>query len=251
VHLAKLPDGNVLAILDEISDVVLTEHIQSGARAYLEDVLNHLDRGVLVVDAALKTTFMNVAQRYLLERLGTTTPWVDAVGLHVAEAYPIINRDEWLALCVEVVACGTIGDRSRVRASAGAAPLWLDIRVLPLEGRADGGGGAVIITEDVTCMVALEAAAVARERHAWVAQIALSLNHEINNPLTTILGAAETLRLDGGLDARALARIEAVRSSALRIADVLRRLDALAAPRTSAIVDDATGVHPPDPPSSV
>ena len=230
VHLARLPDTGILAILDEISDVVLAEDIQSGARAYLEEVINHLDRAVLVVDASLRVTFMNVAQRELLARLGSTTPWLDFVGQGVHEAYPVLGAAAWRDLCADVVTCGTVSDRHRVELADGDATVRLDIRALPLGLRAGDTGGAVILTEDVTRVVALEAAVNARERHAWMAHVALSLHHDINNPLTTVLGAAETLYRDPSLGTSSLVRVDAIRTAALKIAGVVRRLAVQAVP---------------------
>jgi nitrogen-specific signal transduction histidine kinase len=230
VHLARLPDEGILAVFDEISDAVLAEDIQSGARAYLEEVLNHLDRAVLVIDAGLRVTFMNVAQRELIARLGATAPWLEFVGQGVGDAYPILAPDAWRALCVEVVTCGVASPRQRVAVPSGASSWHLDIRVLPLGAAAGDTGGAVVISEDVTRLVALEAAALAREQRAWMAHVGVSLHHDVNNPLTTILGAAETLEHDERLDATTRARARAIAAAALAIADVVRRLAPVPAP---------------------
>lgn len=245
VHLARLPDERILAIFDEITDVVLAEDIQSGARAYLEEVLNHLDRAVLVVDAALRVTFMNVAQRDLLARLGATSPWVEFVGQPVGDAYPVLGHDAWHDLCDEVVTCGVPSPRQHVEVPAGVSVLHLAIRVLPLGGAAGDTGGAVVISEDVTRLVALEAAALAREQQAWMTHVGVSLHHDVNNPLTTILGAAETLQHDDHLDATTRARAKSIAAAALAIAGVVRRFAPGATPpRSTRDTGAAPGAEP-------
>ncbi len=49
------------------------------------------------------------------------------------------------------------------------------------------------VSEDVTRLVTLETELVRKERLGLFGQMALALNHEINNPLMSILGSAESL----------------------------------------------------------
>ncbi len=80
---------------------------------------------------------------------------------------------------------------------------------------------------------------VEAERLTAVAQVGVTLRHEINNPLAVVVGAADILR-EVRHDPRAVAEwAEAVALAAARIRDVLRRLEQLRAVET---VDYTPGV---------
>ncbi len=72
-------------------------------------------------------------------------------------------------------------------------------------------------------------------RARWLAGIGettIALEHEINNPLSALLGHAELLLMDGALSDDQREELQAVRAQAERIADVVRRLAKLKEPRT-------------------
>jgi len=217
VHLARLPDGRLVAMLDEIPDAVRAADIQAGARAYLEGVLNHLDRAVLVVDVALRVTFMNAAQEALLQHAGAAGPWLDYVGQPIDVAFPILDAAAWRDLCGDVVACGRSARLSHVRAPGAMAPGPIEVHVLPM---ALGNGdvlGAVIMTE-VQTSGGVDAAS------GRAAPLARALQHDVNNPLTTIVAAVEALQRDDSLAPVQRERVAAIRASALRIAEAVRVL---------------------------
>lgn len=63
------------------------------------------------------------------------------------------------------------------------------------------------------------------EKLAAVRQLAASINHEINNPLSVITGNVEYLIYVGkGLDEKVIARLKIIETEALRIAEINRRL---------------------------
>ena len=68
-------------------------------------------------------------------------------------------------------------------------------------------------------------ALVERERMAAVGEVAVTVNHEINNPLTVIIGNAELLLRDmAGADQSLLSRLEHIVSESKRIAGITRSL---------------------------
>ncbi|MFH2036169.1 MAG: GAF domain-containing protein [Candidatus Zixiibacteriota bacterium] len=63
------------------------------------------------------------------------------------------------------------------------------------------------------------------ERLMAVKQLAVSINHEINNPLSVITGNVEyLLYLNKSLDEKAIARLKVVYTESLRIAEINRKL---------------------------
>ena len=73
-------------------------------------------------------------------------------------------------------------------------------------------------------------------RARWLAGIGettIALEHEINNPLSALLGHAELLLMDGALKDGQRTELQTVREQAERIADVVRRLAKLKDPRST------------------
>jgi two-component system, NtrC family, sensor kinase len=73
-------------------------------------------------------------------------------------------------------------------------------------------------------------------RARWLAGIGettIALEHEINNPLSALLGHAELLLMDGELSDDQRGELQTVREQAERIADVVRRLAKLKDPRSA------------------
>jgi DNA-binding response OmpR family regulator len=78
-----------------------------------------------------------------------------------------------------------------------------------------------------------QARLVRSERLAAIGQIGLAIRHEINNPLSTVLGYAELLLVrPDDLEPETRKKVEAIRGAAMRIRDVVRRLEALREDRT-------------------
>ncbi len=74
---------------------------------------------------------------------------------------------------------------------------------------------------------------VQRERFAAIGEVSLAIRHEVNNALGTILGYTDLLLLQAGsLSADAERRLETIRRAALKIRDVMRRLEGLRNDRT-------------------
>ncbi len=104
-------------------------------------------------------------------------------------------------------------------------------------------------------------ALVERERLAAVGEVAVTVNHEINNPLTVIIGNAELLLRDmAGSDPPLLSRLENIVEESKRIAKITRALqrlekttseDYLPGGRRMISLDTASGRNKPDKPGKV
>lgn len=69
-----------------------------------------------------------------------------------------------------------------------------------------------------------------------VGELAAAIAHEVNNPLTGVLGYTELLLADAAADSRSRADLEIIRSEALRVRDRVRSLMDFAAPRRPELV---------------
>ena len=85
--------------------------------------------------------------------------------------------------------------------------------------------GLQFAARDITEQKNLRQLLVKAERLAAIGQVGIAMRHEINNPLTTIIGNAELLldRLEGA-EGELKKRLEIVLDNALRIAEIVKRL---------------------------
>lgn len=81
--------------------------------------------------------------------------------------------------------------------------------------------------------------ALQKERMAAIAETSVTVNHEVNNPLTAILGNVQLLLLKkADLDSDLVEKLQTIETSALRIRDVTQRLLRISNPRS---IDYAEG----------
>lgn len=220
VRVVRLEREQFLLVADDVSPYVQAQIIQGSVREYLERVLNRLDRALIVLDAGLHVTMFNRAQADLWVRLGRADSPVDVIGAPVASAYTVLAPEEWALVSTELRAGRDVHRPKALTLEDGRV---LDLEVRPLQEPGQPVIGAICLTgerPDAASAGALEA----REREELLARLAHALAHEINNPLTTILGTADALLASAALAPPTRKRLDAIRTSALKIADAVRRL---------------------------
>ena len=83
--------------------------------------------------------------------------------------------------------------------------------------------------------------AVDKERMGAVIETAVTVNHEINNPLTAILGNVQLLLLNRkDLDTEMQHKLKTIEESAMRIKDITQRLLRLTSVRTTEYAEGTT-----------
>ena len=87
------------------------------------------------------------------------------------------------------------------------------------------------IAQDVQRRVA-EAESARSRWLAGIGETTIALEHEINNPLSALLGHAELLVMEGGLTGEQLEQVGVIQEQAARIAQVVRRLARLKNPQS-------------------
>ncbi|HEY3380237.1 MAG TPA: PAS domain-containing protein [Vicinamibacterales bacterium] len=224
VHLTRARPDSYVVVFDEISQHLKIEEIQSRARGYLEAVLNHLQLGVIVLDGDFNTTFFNNDQASLFKRLGVDKSIFEIIGSPISDVYTIFSRDDWEGIYSRVLRAGEVVTWAKLPYPRANPTNYFLVTIVPLSAEEDRLPGAICITDDVTRTVALENELIRKERLALVGQMTIALNHEINNPLTAILGTAESMLFGGTLTPEQVTRVETIRTNSLRIVDVTRRL---------------------------
>ena len=86
-----------------------------------------------------------------------------------------------------------------------------------------------------------------KERLAAIVETAVTVNHEINNPLTAILGNVQLLLMHAeNLDENTRQKLQVVEKSAFKIRDVTQRLLRITSVRSVEYVDGTNMLQLPD-----
>jgi PAS domain S-box-containing protein len=94
----------------------------------------------------------------------------------------------------------------------------------PLYDEQDQIDGVIISGRDVTAIKRLEEQLVQAEKLAAMGQMLAGVAHELNNPLTAILGVTELLRERAGADEATLRQLELTHRQARRAAHIVQNL---------------------------
>ncbi|NPV06672.1 MAG: GAF domain-containing protein [Anaerolineae bacterium] len=106
----------------------------------------------------------------------------------------------------------------------GERTVWREVDIYPIRDREGVTSRAVVFARDVTEKRRLEASLVESGRMASIGQLASSIAHEVNNPLTVIIGNAEVLLLDAPAEDPATETISMILRAARRAARTVQNL---------------------------
>jgi signal transduction histidine kinase/putative methionine-R-sulfoxide reductase with GAF domain len=173
-------------------------------KRFVEVVLETLPLGVFVLDAALAVVRANPAATAVL-RDGT-------LGRRAFRAlFPGEKGDAIDGFLRGAVADGGVRTMEEEIALAGGART-LRLTAVALAAPGESPGHLVVLVEDLTRAKRLEQQMLLAERLTTAGRLAAGVAHELNNPLATIAGCAESLlERTRDLDAAAVAEIRDLR----------------------------------------
>ncbi|MBI4531336.1 MAG: PAS domain-containing protein [Candidatus Latescibacteria bacterium] len=226
--LSQAEDQRTYAVFfDDVTEQVTLDAISRDAREHLESILNTLPVGVIVLNRDVRVIFLNRAQEEFFKKMAIQSTMVDTIGMPISALLPETHT-RWVEEHQRVLDDGSMytdpkcvcGERKDLVLSVVIAPLR-DIRGKTV--------GTLQISEDVTEKTRLEENLLKAEKLATVGQLAITVNHEINNPLTSILANSQILRLTSAsnLDAKTIKRLEEIERQVERIAKVTEQLRSL------------------------
>jgi len=197
-------------------------------KGYLEDLIEHANALIAVVDRAGAVTVWNGA----LTRL-TGVARAEALGRPL-QAFVAEEDRAPLAALLDRTLAGEAVDGHEVRLGvAGDVEARAAFNTAPIRG---GGGevvGVIAIGQDLTRLRSLEAAAEQAEKMAGLGRLAAGIVHELNNPLTAVTMYAEALyekwALSGGAPAD-VEKLKAIKDAGQRILKLARDLTTYARP---------------------
>ncbi len=187
-----------------------------------ESIVESIRVGILVVDSQKSIVAWN---RHMEEwfQMGRQ----EAMGRRVTELFPKLTEEgleEWLGVVMEggepFVLTRWCHESERRHAT-----FHIDLSVVPLRCSDGDVLGALLLFEDVSDEVKLEAELRKSDQLATIAQTAAAVNHEINNPLATILGNAELLlRQCSDKSPTTVKRLKRIAEATGRMAEVTQKL---------------------------
>jgi len=174
-------------------DRQLADTSQALRRARLEtdDILRHLNTGLLTIEPEGRIIFFNRAAEEILD-----ISEIDVKGNDFREAFSerMVSLAEILN---EVLHSQKHSRRSEVeinRRDGTAVPIGLSTSILVDED--DGIRGLIAIFQDLTETKKLEEKIRIADRMAAVGELSAAIAHEIRNPLTAISGSVEVLKAE-------------------------------------------------------
>jgi len=112
---------------------------------------------------------------------------------------------------------------SYVRPDGGVAALGISISPLTDAWPGTGGGGHLLIFQDLTDIKRLENDVRTKEKLAAVGEMAAQLAHEIRNPLGSISGSAQILMGEAGISPEHERLLAIIRRESQRLSDALNQ----------------------------
>jgi len=203
-HALLLQLANQVAVA--VRNVKLIEELTL-TRNYLAELLEGANALIVVTDRQLRAVRFNRAMR----EISGKSP--DAVlGTPVLELLPRSRREAMRELLLRVLEKGEPEHLQLEVIDAKREPVRLNLALSPVRNAQGEVDGVIAIGHDLTHLHRLELRALQNEKLAGLGQLAASVAHEINNPMTAVATYASALyerirALGASADAEKLKRI--------------------------------------------
>jgi len=221
-----IEDGRIVRYQGTLVDVTEKRAMEKQLRAQ-EEFRRHLLESfpdlILVLDLEGRYTFVSPRIRELLgsgpeHLLGNSVDNSEHNWPELASLYRTVATGEDSRASCEYAARNQKGEE---RTMLGIASPFLDAEGKP--------AGVIISVRDVTTEKKLERQIIQSERLAAMGQMIGGFAHELNNPLTSILGMAELLQ-DGGVTESGRKQVGILHQQARRAAEIVQNLQYFARP---------------------
>ncbi len=230
-------------LINVIQNIMTTQKIQmkkdnlyraiSDAKDFLTNLVENIPSALFIVDANGEITYYNGGLQHVLkytEDMLINRPFKKIVDLSDEknrESLKLLKRGEEVAH-LEMNLLSSDGRR-----------VPFNLSVTPMTYKKGVKHGSIIIGNDISEIKRLEAVLIEKEKLATLAETAVALNHEINNPLSPILGNIQLLLAKSGdFDPQTKKKLESIRRNAERIHEIMKKLRSIKKPVQSEYLGD-------------
>ena len=204
---------------------------------FYQSLLNHIDETIFVVDHNLKLIDHNkVVAKWGKEILGCKE--IVQAGIDFCRLAPRFCEQGHEAKYRRVISSG---NSLQFEDSIGNHPndRHVLIRLIPIPSDNNQQYQVMTVISDITALKRMEAESLLSKKLEGITQAAITLNHEINNPLGIILGNTNLLMADtpeSNYNQRE--KLEVINDQIMRISEFTRKLAEISQPYESNYVDD-------------
>ena len=191
---------------------------------YMASIIDSSPVPMIVLDTGLRVIMFNAAARNLT---GFDSP--DVMGCRIST---LVGLEDTRRIIRDLREGGdpSSDHMTKFRRSDGSE-VPVSLKVNPVTGRDGELAGAIILATDLTELRELQAKMLEAERVSAITETAISVNHEINNPLCSILGYTQLILMDReSLDPDVVSKLEGIEKQIVRIQEIAERLGRIKRP---------------------
>jgi PAS domain S-box-containing protein len=216
----------------DVTDRRAMERRLAREQKFREQLIASFPDAIVTLDGAGRFTFVSGRAERLFG-----APAEALLATPIAQQFDEQDGDAFLGLLQD---CTTIPDTvcsREVHLNPSSHTGWrtIQVRVTALQDDEQKVLGVVASLRDVTEQRRLEQELIARERLAAVGQMIDGFAHELNNPLTAILGACD-LMAEEGVPPQARRNLELMQSQSARAREIVQNLMLFARPSAEGMV---------------
>jgi two-component system, sporulation sensor kinase E len=195
---------------------VTAKSIGSGCE-YLASIIDSSPVPLIALDTSLRIIMFNSAARDL-----TGFETADVMGCRISS---LIGVADTRRIIRDLRGVKSSRDHMARFSKCGGGEVPVSLKVSPVTGRGGELAGAIILATDLTELRELQSKMLEAERVTAITETAISVNHEINNPLCSILGYTQLILMDReSLDPDVVSKLESIEKQIVRIQEIADKL---------------------------
>ena len=204
-----------------VSDTAINIH--SGCE-YMASIIDSSPVPLIALDTSLRIIMFNRAARDLT---GFGTP--DVMGCRIST---LVGFEDTRRIIRDLRSGGApSGNHMTKFRTCGGGDVPVSMKVNPVTGRNGELAGAILLATDLSELRELQSKLLEAERVAAITETAISVNHEINNPLCSILGYTQLILMDrDSLEPDVVRKLEGIEKQIVRIQEITDKLGHISKP---------------------
>ncbi|MCF7634574.1 MAG: sensory box sensor histidine kinase [Dehalococcoides mccartyi] len=210
---------NAICIISDITEQKQTHNALIASEEKIRGMFNGVNEGIIVMDTQGYITEVNQT----ILKMNNYTSKDQMIGRHGLEFIAPKDREEARAYLAQADSLNEVRNLELLCVRPDGTEYFCQISGAVLRDYSGEIQGIIILSADITEHKKLEQQLIMTDRMASVGELASGLAHEINNPLTGIVGFSELLLMNE-LEESVKEDVQTIHREALRAAEVVRNL---------------------------